>query len=427
MQLKSEFVKYFAALLSSNVLAQIIGFAAYPFITRIYGKEIFGEFNLFFSIVGILTIISTGKYESAIILPKSEKKALALFQLSILINIVLFIIISCFVFAGKEFINLFFSRKEWLNLLPLLPLLPFLVLLGGFWQSLNYYFIRQKKYYAISVYNISQSLINSGLKCLLGIKGLVHSGLIWGTFLGQLSAFFLVFFKSKCSFRQVCRIKKTEIACMAKHYSNFPKYQLPNELINTFAGNLPILLLSVYFEMSEIGLFSLALVVSFRPINILCNSIYQIMFKKMSERLNNKENIRKEIFLFCKVCMISILPCFILLMFISEWIFSVLFGMAWKESGLYLKYMLPWLFMVILVASIGFIPDLFFKQKTAMNIEIIYLIFRVASLFTGIYLEDFRIAILLYCSVSTVMLIVKLGWYFRLIKKYEQKRQQFSL
>jgi O-antigen/teichoic acid export membrane protein len=412
----SEFFKYSAALLSSNVLSQIIGILAYPFITRIYGPDIFGEFSLFLSIVGILSLCSTWKYELAIILPKSEKKAVALFQLSILLSVLFFVLSFFIIFMWKGEIAAFFNQE---CLLPLLPFLPFFVLLTGLWQTLNFYFIRQKKYYNISTYNITQSIIGSGLKCLLGIKGRLRSGLGWGSISGQCLAVAISLIAGKSHLKAVKKIEKARIAQVAKTYSNFPKFELPNELLNTFAANLPILLLSVYFDMKEIGFFSLALMVGFRPVNLFSTSVYQVLFKKMSERLQNKKNLKKELILFCKICTITILPFIILFAFISERAFGIFFGSEWVVAGFYLKWMLPWLFMSALVPSLSFIPDLFFKQKTAMLIEVFYLILRVISLLIGIYYQSFHLAIILYCAISTFRYITLFFWYFYLVKKYE--------
>lgn len=135
--------------------------------------------------------------------------------------------------------------------------------------------------------------------------------------------------------------------------------------------------------------------------------------------MQHQKTIKHELLLFCKTCTVTLLPLFVLFLFISEWVFGWMFGLEWKEAGFYLKLMLPWLFMIVLVASLSFIPDLFFKQKTAMHIEIVYVIARISTLLAGIYLNDFRLAILFYCSMSALILIVKLLWYFQLIKKYE--------
>jgi O-antigen/teichoic acid export membrane protein len=418
----SEFFKYSAVLLSSNAISQVIALIVYPIVTRIYSPGVFGEVTLLLSIVAILSIIPTGKYELAIILPKSEKKAFSLFQLCIILNILFFLVLLVVFSLWKSEIASFFNQEE---LSSILLFVPFLVLTAGVWHPLNFYLLRKKKYYNISFYNISQSVVNSGLKCFLGIKGFFQSGLLWAALLGPLIGIFCSLFKSRLNFKRIFKIDKAQFIHVAKIYSNFPKFELPHELLNTFAGNLPILLLAVYFGKDEIGLFSLALTMGFRPVNLFSNSVYQVLYRNMSERLHNKEKMMVEFRTFCKTCCFTILPFFILFLFISEWAFGLLFGSEWGEAGFYLKVMLPWLFMVVLVASLSFVPDLFFKQKTAMYIEIIYVFVRVAALLAGIYFNSFRLAVILYCSVSALMLAIKLVWYVVLIKKYELRIENF--
>jgi len=412
----SEFVKFSAVLLSSNAIAQIIAFAAYPIITRLYGPEIFGVFTFFLSIVSILTLFSTGRYELAIVLPDSERKASALFYLSIFLTVCVslffFIILNIF---GKNILELFHQEQ----LASLLPYLPFYLLLWGVWQTLNYYFIRQKRFYNLSSYNIIQSITGSGMKCFLGFKGFLSLGLVWGQLLGQFLATSISVIFGRSALKNLKRLNKSEISIVAKTYSNFPKFQLFNSLLNTLAGNLPVLLLSLYFEMGKIGQLSLALALGLTPVILFSKSVQQVLFSKLSEKVQNKEKILNDCFMFCKMCLLFILPFFIIFMFVPDNFFTILFGAKWIGVGFYFKCMLPWLFLVVLHASLDFIPDIFFKQKTAMKIEIFYVTIRIIALFLGIYLRNFDLAVVLFCGVSALMMAVKLTWYFRIAKKYE--------
>jgi O-antigen/teichoic acid export membrane protein len=244
-------------------------------------------------------------------------------------------------------------------------------------------------------------------------------GLVWGQLLGQFLATSVSVISSRSFLQQLKYWDKSEIISIAKTYSNFPKYQLPHSLLNMFAGNLPVLLLSLYFEMERIGLFSLALTVGFAPVMLFSNSVYQVLFRNISERIQKKEKIRNDCFLFFFMCLIVILPFFILAMFIPNRFFTILFGIEWTSVGFYLKCMLPWLFLVIINASLCCIPDIFFRQKTAMMIEIIFVALRIVVLLVGAYFQNFNLAVGLFCSVSALMMGVRIIWYLRLINKYE--------
>ena len=416
----SEFFKFAVVLLSSNAIAQAIGFVAYPIITRLYSPEIFGVFNLFLSIANVLMLLTTGQYELAIVLPESEKKATALFQLSLLLTVGVALFFSIIIgLFGKNIVILFHHEQ----LALLLPYLPFYLLLWGFWQTINYYFVRQKRYYNLSVYNVTQSVSGAGMKCLLGFKGFLALGLVYGQLFGQFLATSISVISGRSAFKHLKQWDKQEIVTVAKTYSNFPKFQLPHGLLNTLAGNLPVLLLSFYFEMEKIGLFSLALTVGLTPVMLFSNSVFQVMFRRASERVQNKGELKNDCLMFCKLCLIFILPLFILFAFVPNSVFGLLFGQHWINVGFYLKLLLPCLFLSILVASLSFLPDLFFKQKIAAQIEFIYAILKAIALLSGVYLKNFDLAVIFYCIVVTFMLIVKLIWYFRIIKKYEFSKE----
>ncbi|MDR0412654.1 MAG: lipopolysaccharide biosynthesis protein [Dysgonamonadaceae bacterium] len=414
--ISSEFFKHSAALLSSNAIAQLTGILIYPVITRLYSPEAFGEFNWLLSVTGVLSLFCTGRYGLAIVLSKSKQECAALFQLCMFLNLVVFFLSFLIILTGKTEIAACFDRN---NLLSLLPFIPFILLLSGLWETLDHFFIHRKQYYAISVYNIMQSVGSSALKCLFGIKGFFQPGLIWGTILGRLVAIIAGVVACKSWMKELAKINLPQIKQVAKTYANFPKFEMPHSLLNMSANNLPVLLLSFYFGMEEIGLFSLAMILGFRPVFLFTSSIHQVLFRRASERVQKKEKIKGECVLFCKMCLTFILPAFVFILFIPGEVFAVLFGSKWAGVDFYLKLLLPGLFMSVIVASLAFVPDIFFKQKITMNIEIAHVILKAAALLSGIYFRDFNLAIILYCCVIPLIYTIRLIWYFHLIREYE--------
>lgn len=418
----SDLFKHSATLLSANVISQLVAFAVYPFLTRVYGPSVFGGFSFFMTIVAVLSTISTGKYELAILLPESERKVTALFHLSNLLNVLFFSLLTAIVFIGNKGIAPFLGDKE--GILPFLPLIPFFVFFTGIWQSLSYYLLRLKSYRHIGSYSIIQSVTASLMKCLLGFKNFVSSGLI----IGQLSGLFLaalsLFLLSWRSLKLAGKADREEIIGVAKEYSTFPKYELPNRLVTSLAGNLPVLLLSFYFDLQLVGIMSVAFVLGLTPIGLFANSISKVLYQRMSERKRINGNIQKECISFCRICFIFILPLFILLLFLPEGVFTFIFGDKWTGVAFYFKLLVPNFFMSLVVASLSFIPDLFLKQKKAIQIDFIYLILKAISLFCGIFMESFIHAIVFYTIVVVIMLGVKLKWYLSLVKKYESTRPE---
>ena len=71
----AEFYKIILLLGSSSFFAQLITFLGSMFLARIYSVNGFGLYALFVSIASILSVIVSGKYELAILLPKYDKDA----------------------------------------------------------------------------------------------------------------------------------------------------------------------------------------------------------------------------------------------------------------------------------------------------------------------------------------------------------------
>ena len=63
-------------------LAQAIPIAISPILTRLYTPEEFGIFALYIAITAILTILVTGRYELAIMLPKEDEDAVNILSIS---------------------------------------------------------------------------------------------------------------------------------------------------------------------------------------------------------------------------------------------------------------------------------------------------------------------------------------------------------
>src|SRR6056297_3261448 len=75
---KSEFLKNVFTLVSANTVAQIVAVLIYIIISRVYTPAELGLFALYMSIISITSIVCTGKYELAVMIPEDEAKGAGL-------------------------------------------------------------------------------------------------------------------------------------------------------------------------------------------------------------------------------------------------------------------------------------------------------------------------------------------------------------
>ncbi|MEA3463011.1 MAG: lipopolysaccharide biosynthesis protein [Bacteroidota bacterium] len=410
----SEFFRNVATLISGTSLAQAFSVVIYIVLAKIYTEEDFGVFGLYMNILNITVIFSTAKYELAILLPKSEKESFNLLGLSGLISVGISLLLLLIVVPMNGLICSWLGSDEisaWLYFIPLSTLLV------GWFTSLRNYSNRQKRYKLIAGANIGQSVSNSLLKLGLGFLMAGAAGLIFGVIFGQLVGvlvFFVVhlrFNRSKTSW-----IKWSEMKRLGKQYILFPKYNMWQGLINNLSGAFPVFIFSSYFSMGIAGFYTFGYMILYRPVNLVANAFYQVMFQRFVEKKHENRSMRSEVLTFLKrTTQVLLVPFVISGIFFPE-IFGFIFGDKWIEAGRYAQIILPWIFMVSLVMPLSFIPDLYKKQRVAMIIDGIKLLARLGGLVVGVILENVYIGLALYSGLSTLVIGYSLFWYLQLVK-----------
>ena len=92
---KSEFLKNVFTLVSVTSVAQGIAILIYPVLSRLYNPEDFGLFALYMSIVTITSMIATGKYELAVMIPSRDEDGYSLAGLSAILAVLFSICPVC--------------------------------------------------------------------------------------------------------------------------------------------------------------------------------------------------------------------------------------------------------------------------------------------------------------------------------------------
>ena len=88
-----EFTRNVITLVKGTTIAQAIPILISPILTRIYSPSEFGILAIYISLLSILSVISTGKYELAIMLPDDEEEAIQLIWLSFFMSVISSVII----------------------------------------------------------------------------------------------------------------------------------------------------------------------------------------------------------------------------------------------------------------------------------------------------------------------------------------------
>ncbi len=407
-----------AKLVSANVVAQAIALLIYPVLTRIYSPDDFGLFNLFLSIGGVIVIAANAEIQYSIVLPKSERTAVACFHNGL--SVVIGVTAVCMILLPlSDAIAGIFDVPQLARWLPLMPLFVFV---SSFWILTNYWLTRNKQFGQIATYQLSQSILGAGSKTGLGAAGLTGGGMIVGTIVAQAVALAVTIKTSfKRCLKPLLHIDREECRAAARQNVNFPKYDLPRAVIDNFSNNLPFFMLTPFFGLAEVGFLGMAFTLAMRPVTLVCNSLNQILYQKTAEQVQNRLPISEVFSRFTRGSLLCLVPAFAALFLILPWLTECLLGSGWHVVGEYIRLMLPWVLMVWLTASVNYLPDVFQRQRGLLVFEVVHVLLRAVALSAGIVSGNFRLALTLYSAVGFVTLTVEYLWFRQIIVRYESQ------
>jgi len=402
---KSEFSRNVLTLMTGTTIAQAIPIAISPILTRLYTPEDFGVFALYMSIISILSVVATGQYELAIMLPKNKKDSLNILFLSIVTTIIVSFITFFIVLIFNDKITNILNNKDISNWL---YLMPFSILLIGLFNSFNYWFNRNRNYKFLASTKVTQSFINSGSNLTFGFLKLNNIGLIISNFISQLIA--IIFFIKKFDFSNLKYFNKKRLVVLAKKYKKFPKITMPHSIFSSFSQNLPVFIVAKYFTSADVGFYSFGNKIVAMPIGLVSSAYYQVFFETFSKE-KNKSAFYKQKF---KQVNIIFLPIFIILWFVLPDLFAFVFSDKWKIAGEYSQILLPLLYMKF-ISNLFTTTTYIFYQKQEENfifgILITFLIF--ISLMIGVYFNNIKVG-LFFMMVSNSSVIL-----FKLYRSYK--------
>ncbi|MBO7200782.1 MAG: oligosaccharide flippase family protein [Bacteroidales bacterium] len=414
LSLKNEIVRNCTTLLSGTAVAQCITFLAYPFIARLYSSEDFGLYTTILSYIDILVILSTARYEQAIMVSKDPKEIAAIVKLCrrlCLGTTVLIAIAACAILA--------LNKASKLDILILF--IPLLVFFNGQYRIYLLLFNKYKEFKQIAFSDISTNLSGTVVKIALGLVGLFRTGLPIATVIGRIVG--NINYHLRMQKIALPQPDKGTITAMIKKHRNFPLYSMPKDFINSFSANLPFTLLAIYFNEAYIGLFAMAFTFTFRPMNLINSAYERVLYERISSKHLNHEPIVKDIVRFFGYNYAVLTPLFVIAFVFARPILTFILGAEWAEAATYFRYMLPWIYTMLISSSISFIPNIFSTQRTEAIMYIALFVVRLAVLGLGIYANSFELSILLFCSTGTLFSIILTIWYFRLVATYDNQIQ----
>lgn len=369
-------------LAGGTIFAQILGTLASPIVSRLFAPKDFGLAANFTSIVIILSVIASLRYESTIMLPKTKEEAANQFGLTFFIQLFFSLLLIPIIWLTKGLII------DWLKvpeLLPFLWLIPPTVFISGLFHTFNFWNARYRQYLRLSIATIIRTVIEFAGKISAGLAGFASGGvMISANVISQTicSAMLGVqIFKDdrKLFFENIRFSKMVE---GAKRYKKFPLYNTWGTLLNQLSQQMPTFLLTSFFSTTVTGQYNMGYKILRLPMALIGTSINQVFNERASKARhdgNLSEIVRETSH---RLIILGLFPM-LLLTITGREVFMFVFGERWADAGIYSQILSIWTFFVLISSPMSSLFAILEKNEYGLLFAFVLVITRIGSLVIG--------------------------------------------
>ncbi len=416
---KSDLIRNSSILITGTLVAQLIPIILQPFLRRYYAPEAFGAYVVYTSLVGILLVIASLKYELAIVLPKKDKEAANILFVSLLINFGFNILLTVLIVLWKPYICGFLNLSDDYSFY--LYFVPVGTFLFNGYQSINYWLIRKKKFFAISKNKIIRRSVEGGSQ--IGFKFFnVSSGLILGDIIGHFANITYGIVQALRHGLDFSNFSFVKLRYIFVKYSEYPKFNVLPSFLSACSYLLPAILINKFFSSEYAGYFDLSKLVLSIPLALVATSLSNVLLQKVSEKYRANESFIKELL---PILLIVLLIASIEVIVIYFWgvdLFKLIFGNQWELSGKISK-ILVWSFALnFIIASFS---SIFIAMKKIKLLSL-WQSFYFLSIFSLVLFKDllFENFLHVYLFIEIICYLMSVVLLIYIVLNYEIKRNK---
>jgi lipopolysaccharide exporter len=400
---RSAFVKNVMVVMTGTAVAQIIGFALSPVVSRLFTPSDFGVFGSFGAVSGVIAAAATLEYTQAIMLPKRQDDAVNIFLVACVCTLAAGAVCLCASLIAPSVLHgLMQTSGFWM-----LALLVVTTLVNGLNQACQAWCVRVKAFTQTSASQVVRSLSSNGAQVGFGFLGAGAPGLIISTVLANaLATVNLLGVLLPALRAQRHSIGWGRMAHLAREYRDFPQYAATTNVMNTLSLGLPVLLLTHYFGIAAAGAYAFAERIISTPMSFVTRALRQVLFQKACEIHNEGGRLLP---LFLKITggmfAVAALPSAIFMAWAPP-LFGWVFGPEWQTAGKFAQSLTLWLlFMFCNLPSVLF-ARIIRIQNRMFAFDVVLLAARSLALIAGGIFLSATQTVLLFSLVGAGMNLV---------------------
>ncbi|MEM1967617.1 MAG: hypothetical protein QXO86_07095 [Nitrososphaerota archaeon] len=338
----SSFLKGVLAIGGGTAIAQAIGVAVMPILTRLYDPVAMAFWGLFVSFIGVASVATTLRYEVAVVAARQCEEAGALVLGALALSLVLSLV------GGIVFEIL--RRNNWLGY-GLFPewasWLAISALVGANWGLiLRYWATREGLFSLVGKFTIWQALGRALAQLALALLG--ASGLVLGEALGRWWGWLALW---RSWLVQGTRLWSPAVLW---RYRIYPLVQFPSSLLDTVALLALVPVFTTAYGPQIGGALTLTQRLVNFPIALIGAAVADVFYSKAAALFRHQPNSLPQLFwATAQYLLLLAVALGLVVRFVLPPQVPWLFGSAWSLAEPMMQAMAPWMSAMLVVSPLS--------------------------------------------------------------------------
>lgn len=329
MSLGKTFLKSASLLLSGTVVAQAVTFLLSFVLARLYAPDDFGRYTIFVGSAGVLAAAATGAFDRVILLSDSFDEARRVATLTLACSSAVAMVIAL---GGGLTAALGWQAALPLPLVDVIIFLPAFIFFYGAAQVFIYSSLRTGAIRALAGFKVAQSAAMGAVQIAAASFASI-SGLVLGNVVGW-SLLAAAGLRWRFGARHVRDdLRLSSLAASARSHSHYPRYIMPNEVLDNLSNQVPILLIGSLVSLSFAGHYGLAMMMLSAPAALAGQAVGQSFLQFLGAQSDAGHAVRRAMFqIWGALAALGLVPFAAILLFGPQ-IFAFAFGATWVDAG----------------------------------------------------------------------------------------------
>ncbi len=401
------FLNSIAIVLTGSIAAQAIPLLVMPLLTRLVAPAQMGLYSTWFGIMAILSIVATFRFE---ILLTIERDPVSRHTCLVVVSSVIPLLSILFGFAllgATPWMRDLITGWHWSAALSL-TIGIWALSMNKVWLALA---VNTGHFRTLGIIRVATAACCALLQ-LAAVTVLTEHGLEWGyaTGLGVGVVIGYLLLMRRVPSYEGGSIDLAGVKAYVRQKMQLPLNALPADLINALAQQLPILFVTGRFGASAAGVLALSIRVLDAPAGVFSSSVLDVYKQRAADEFSEHGNCRRTFLETLRMLMVVALIPSTIVLAAGPYLFALVFGEQWRESGLVAQILAPMAYLRFFASPLGYTLYICDKARQQLYWQIALL---VLSTLAFILPETQHDAFVMYASTYGGLYVVYLLMSYR--------------